>query len=243
MSVMLLQAPAKTAVSGATESDDFQPSLCLDYVSRHWGRKAARWAVLRDLSLDFDPGTITWIGGRNGVGKTTLLRIAAGILAPDHGVVTFEGLSPRWHRREYYARVGFLSAGDRGLYARLSVQRHLEYAAALCFVPREQRTGVVRATIERFGLDQLASRRVDRLSQGQRQRVRLGLTFLHRPRLVLLDEPRNSLDDEGMAFLVEGVREVLSRGGTVVWCSPAGEHQSIDFDRKFLLEDGQMRLV
>jgi ABC-type multidrug transport system ATPase subunit len=143
-------------------------------------------------------------------------------------------------RREYHRQLGFLSAGDRGLYNRLTVQRHLEYWAALAFMPRRERKPAIESALVKFGLEDLANRRCDRMSQGQRQRVRLAMTMLHSPRLVLLDEPRNSLDDEGMAFLVQGVREVVARGGTVLWCSPTGEEQPIDFDCRYMLEDGRV---
>jgi ABC-2 type transport system ATP-binding protein len=231
-------APAVGDISEAVE-----PALCFDYVWRFWGTGASRWAVLRDVTLDFDPGTVNWIGGRNGAGKTTLLRLAAGILAPNQGLVTFEGMAPHRHWREYHRQLGFLSAGDRGLYARLSVKRHLEYWASVAFVPHNERRSTVDAALASFGLEELTGRRVDRLSQGQRQRVRLAMTFLHNPRLVLLDEPRNSLDDEGMAVLVRGVREVTARGGTVLWCSPSGEDQPLGFDHRYLLQDGQLELA
>ena len=93
----------------------------------------------------------------------------------------------------------------------------------------------------RFGLTQIAKRRADRLSQGQRQRLRLALTFLHNPKVLLLDEPRNSLDEEGLAILGRAIQDVLAGGGAVIWCSPAGEIQPIEFDRRLLIEDGILR--
>ena len=71
-----------------------------------------------------------------------------------------------------------------------------------------------------FSLGDLATRRVDRLSAGQRQRVRLALTFLHKPTLVLLDEPQNSLDDEGLELLNDVIGEMTLSGATAICCSP-----------------------
>jgi ABC-2 type transport system ATP-binding protein len=196
--------------------------------------------VLRDVSLSILRGTATCVGGRNGAGKTTLLRIATGILAPDTGGVTVESITPQsW--REFHRRIGFLSAGDRGLYARLSVRGHLEFWSALAFVPRRERRESVERALTQFGLADLAGRRADRLSQGQRQRLRLALTVVHRPTVLLLDEPRNSLDPEGLEMLGAAVREVLNRSGAVIWCSPLGEDQPIGFDRILMLEDGELR--
>jgi ABC-2 type transport system ATP-binding protein len=208
---------------------------------RYWGRGKHRWAVLREVDLEVPPGTVTGIGGRNGAGKTTLLRIATAILSPDAGTVTLDGLSSDANWREYHRRIGFLSAGDRGLYARFSVRGHLEYGARIAFVPRARRREAVDDALVRFGLTELATRRADRLSQGQRQRLRLALTVVHDPKVLLLDEPRNSLDDEGLEMLARAINDVVARQGAVIWCSPAGEKQPVGFDRRYVIADGALR--
>jgi len=214
--------------------------VSLQGVSRYFGRRKGRKMVLRDVNLRVGAATATWIGGRNGAGKTTLLRIATGILAPDAGHVTIDGISPDQGWREFHRRVGFLSAGDRGLYARLSVRGHLEFCAAVAFVPRHIRKQVVDEALAKFGLAELAGRRAERLSQGQRQRLRLALTVVHGPKVLLLDEPHNSLDTEGLEMLGAAIGEVLARHGAVIWCSPPGESQPVEFDQKLLLVEGRL---
>jgi ABC-type multidrug transport system ATPase subunit len=228
-----LPPPAASEPAGALMS--------FDGIWRYWGRGKNRWAVLRGIDLDVAPGTVTGIGGRNGAGKTTLLRIATAILSPDAGTVTVDGLSSDASWREYHRRLGFLSAGDRGLYARFSVRGHLEYGARIAFVPRERRGDAVDEALVRFGLTDLAPRRAARLSQGQRQRLRLALTVVHEPKVLLLDEPRNSLDDDGLEMLARAVEEVVARRGAVIWCSPAGEDQPVGFDRRYVIEEGTLR--
>jgi ABC-2 type transport system ATP-binding protein len=217
--------------------------VSLDGIWRHWGRGKNRWAVLRGIDLHVPPGTVTGIGGRNGAGKTTLLRIATAILIPDAGTVAIDGIPSDGNWREYHKRIGFLSAGDRGLYARVSVRAHLDYCARIAFIPAPLRRQAVDEALMRFGLTELAKRRADRLSQGQRQRLRLALTLVHEPKVLLLDEPRNSLDDEGLSMLSGAIAQVLARGGAVIWCSPAGEEQPVGFDRRFIIEDGLLRPV
>jgi ABC-2 type transport system ATP-binding protein len=217
------------------------PLMCFDGIWRHWGRGKGRWPVLRGVDLDVPAGTVTGIGGRNGAGKTTLLRIATAILSPDAGTVTVDGIPSTANWREYHRRIGFLSAGDRGLYARFSVRGHLDYCARIAFIPRSERRQAVDEAMTHFDLTALAKRRADRLSQGQRQRLRLALTVVHRPRVLLLDEPRNSLDDEGLAMLAAAINDVLARRGAVLWCSPAGEEQPVGFDQRFVIEDGMLR--
>jgi ABC-2 type transport system ATP-binding protein len=239
-----LEAPgvSHTAASADLPTPE-TPLVAFRGVWRHWGRGGKRWAVLRDVSLDLRPGEAVCVGGANGAGKTTMLRIAAGILAPDAGTVTVDGLLADKAWREYHRRIGFLSAGDRGLYARVTVRGHLEYWAALAFVPRRERKALVNETLERFNLLELADRRSERLSQGQRQRLRLALTLLHKPSVLLLDEPRNSLDGDGLAILAGAVNDALADGATVLWVAPLGEEQPVGFDRTFVIDDGELKPV
>jgi ABC-type multidrug transport system ATPase subunit len=196
--------------------------------------------ILDDLELVLDRGTLNWVGGTNGIGKTTLLRICAGLIMPDSGIVDLDGLHPRRQRALYQARLGFLSAGDRGLYARLTVRQHLELWVRLSLLPGPRCGVAVERMIERLDLAEMAERRMDRLSMGQRQRVRLAMAFLHDPDLVLLDEPLNSLDPHGAELLAACLADVTGRGGAVLWCSPvAGEE--VSFDTRHLLEEGRLR--
>jgi ABC-type multidrug transport system ATPase subunit len=214
------------------------PALRLTGVTKRW--QSAMPPVLSGLDLSLAPGTTTWVGGRNGVGKTTMLRVAAGLIYPDEGGVEVWGMSPQAHRERYQRLVSFLPAGDRGLYARLTVRRQLEFWARISMVPRTEFSDAIDRTIETFALGDLAGRRVDRMSMGQRQRLRIAMTFLPAPQVVLLDEPLTSLDEIAGAVLAAAVTEVTQRGGAVLWCSPSGEHVDVDFAARWLLEGGRL---
>jgi ABC-type multidrug transport system ATPase subunit len=216
---------------------DAEAGLQLTGVSKAWGQRT----VLRDVTLDLPPGSLTWLAGANGVGKTTLLRIACGLVAPDTGTVSFDGLHPRRDRRAFQKRLGFLSAGDRGIYNRLSVHHQLKLWARLALLPDERVDPAIHHIVELVGIEQLLPNRVDRMSMGQRQRLRIAMTFLHAPELVLLDEPLTSLDDDGAAVLRRCIAEVRSRAGVIVWCSPGTDHEYAPFTRRLWLEDGTLR--
>lgn len=215
--------------------------LELEDLYHRW--KGPKPPVLDGVSLTLRAGEVTWVGGSNGVGKTTLLRLAAGILLPQRGNVRIGQLTPASKGGLYRRQIGFLSAGDRGLQARLRVAQQLDYWGRLAYVPRERRATLVAQSIQRFGLEEFAARRVDRMSMGQRQRVRLAMAFLHEPQVVLLDEPRNSLDDDGYQLLNQQIEHTAKRGACILWCSPRGEDRVIECDAGYTLTAGQLEQV
>ena len=226
------------AVEAPARRSDLPMALALRGVSKAWDK--GRVPVLDEVDLDLDIGAKVRIAGRNGVGKTTLMRIAAGLIDPDRGRAEVWGTSAIEHPQRYQRLVSFLPAGDRGLYARLSVRRQLDFWARIAMVPRGEVAARVEEAIETFDLRELADRRVDRMSMGQRQRLRIAMTFLTRPDVVLLDEPLTSLDGEGAQLLYAAIERVLDEGGAVLWCSPAGERVDFEFDRTYLLEAGRL---
>jgi ABC-type multidrug transport system ATPase subunit len=97
---------------------------------------------------------------------------------------------------------------------------------------------LIEAALLTFELSELSERRVDRISMGQRQRLRLAITMLSRPRLLLLDEPLTSLDAEGTGLLRAAVERLCSDGGAVLWCSPTGEQPDLELEQTLTLQEG-----
>jgi ABC-2 type transport system ATP-binding protein len=213
-----------------------EPPLRLEAIVKSW--TASEPPVLRGADLTVEPGTAVAIAGANGAGKTTMLRIAAGLIAPESGSVRVCGLDPERDRTEFQRRVGFLSAGNSGLYGRLKAEEHLQLWARLALMPRRERGAAIEHTLDSFELRAICGRRVDRLSMGQRQRLRMALAFLHGPSLVLLDEPATSLDEDGIALLERALDELRGRGGAAVVCVPTGWGRILRLDRDLVLADG-----
>lgn len=222
--------------TGAPVRSPAEIPLVLHGVEHSWGVRP----VLTGASMTLEPGRVAWLGGSNGAGKTTLLRIVAGLLAPRRGRVSSYGLDVERDRRAFQRRLGYLPAGDRGLHARLSVAQHLELWCALALLARRRRPELVAAALTRFALDELRERRVDRLSMGQRQRVRLAMAFVHEPAIVLLDEPHTSLDEFGLALVEDALAGVTGRGGAVLWCSPASAQLPLPADDRYMLAEGKV---
>lgn len=206
-------------------------------ISKRWGSAPP---VLDRVDLNVVGGEVVSIAGRNGVGKTTLLRIVAGIIAPDEGEVRLGNSGGQESRGAYQRRIGWVGAGNTGLYARLTVDDHLLMWARLSLVPRCRRRTALDATVDLLALDELRGRRVDRLSMGQRQRLRLALGFLHSPDLLLLDEPHTSLDDEAMALLATAMDTHVQQGGSAILCSPSGWPSGVRLDRRLAIAAGKL---
>jgi ABC-2 type transport system ATP-binding protein len=162
------------------------------------------------------------------------------LIAAEAGTVRVCGLDVVRHRTEFQRRIGFLAAGNSGLYARLKVEHHLDLWSRIALMPRRERRPAVDQAIETFALAPLLGRRVDRLSMGQRQRLRIALAFVHVPTVVFLDEPATSLDEEGIALLQRALDELKARGGAALVCLPSGWEQILSIDRPLVLSSGRL---
>jgi ABC-2 type transport system ATP-binding protein len=212
--------------------------LVVEGLVKRWpGREAP---TLDGLDLRMVPGEVVSVTGRNGAGKTTLLRIIGGLLGPDRGHVELAGLRLGRARRAYQRQIGLLTPGDRGLYARLTVIRHLDLWGRLALLDGPARQAAIAAVSERFDLGEIAGMRVDRLSMGQRQRVRLALAFLHEPRLILLDEPATSLDSVALELLRRAVDSAAARGAMCLAVGPDGVETGVPSRRRLTLRQGRL---
>lgn len=231
--------PQSAAYESAPAGSDEGPVnelLALHYIRKTWGTRT----VLDDVELILDRGTLTAISGTNGIGKTTLLRIAVGLIMPDKGIIDLDGLHPRRDRGAYQSKIGFLSAGDRGLYARLTVRKHLELWGRLSMLPSARIRSATEQMVVAMDLEDLVDHRVDRLSMGQRQRLRIAMVFMHEPEVVMLDEPINSLDEVGSERLGTLLSDLTERGGAALWCSPGNDRAPVVFDRELCLQDAKL---
>ncbi len=154
-------------------------------LSRRFGARR----VLAGLELDVPAGGFVLVTGPNGSGKTTLLRLAAGLLAPSAGELVVAADR---------SRIGFL-AHEPLVYRELSALENLDLYGRLYRVPEPRER--IEALLRRYGLWEARREPVGSLSRGMQQRLALCRTLLHRPDLLLLDEPFNALDAEGAALL------------------------------------------
>ena len=170
--------------------------------------------VLTGVSLIAQGGTVVAVTGPNGTGKSTLLKIACGLLRPTRGTVqmTIDGRDasdPATRRKS----VGYVGQ-DVALYPELSGTENLDFFARVRGEPKS--LGELRAALESVGLGERGGDAVGVYSSGMRQRLRLALATLFAPRVLLLDEPGLALDEGGVAMLTERIAAFKNSGAAVL---------------------------
>ena len=171
--------------------------------------------ALRGLSFEIKAGTITGLVGPNGAGKTTLLRCVAGLDLLYSGIITVDRIDVADSPREVHRRLGFLQ-DDLGLYDHLTVRQSLAYQAAATGIPDRDRQRRIHESIERLALGDRMNDKVGGLSRGLRQRLAIAQAILHRPKVLLLDEPASGLDPDARTALSELLRALAAEGMTLV---------------------------
>jgi len=175
--------------------------------------------VFSDVELDLHAGQALWLRGPNGCGKTSLLRLLAGLGEPDEGEALFEGEPVRSLRPEVRARLRYLGHAN-ALSPGLQLGEALGVLARLAGAA-PSRAQVAEALVQ-VGLAGRIDEPVSRLSQGQRRRAALARLMLdHEPCLWLLDEPLEALDADGAALFEHWLRAHLAHGGAVLMTSHA----------------------
>jgi ABC-2 type transport system ATP-binding protein len=213
-----------------------EPILRLEHVSR---RRAGRTAV-QDLTLNLERGQVLGLLGVNGAGKSTTLSMIAGALRPDSGSIRLDGSDfleqPELGRR----LVGWLP--ERApMWPELTVTEHLDAHGHLRHLRGAALRQAREAIIERLELRPLARRLAGVLSQGQRQRLGLACALLHRPALLVLDEPANALDPVQVASLRALIREQAVAGTAVILSTHLLAEVTAVCDRVAILHDGSSR--
>ena len=193
--------------------------------------------ALFDVSLQAGEGEFVTLMGRNGMGKTTTIRMLLGLIRPTRGEATVLGEPLRFGRIGRRAEIGYLP-GDLALYDRMTGEQVLAHLASLRGGVRPER---YRALAERLGLD--LSRRTRDLSRGNRQKIGVVQAFMHWPRLLVLDEPTSGLDPLVQQEFQALVREAVDFGATVFLSSHVLAEVEQLADRVAIVDDGRLLVV
>ncbi|ASB86965.1 MULTISPECIES: ABC transporter ATP-binding protein [Bacillus] len=193
--------------------------------------------VLEDINLTINENEIVGIVGGNGSGKTTILRLLAGLMYADRGDVIVHGKKIK--KGQFPGNIGLLIETPRFI-ERLSGYENLQMLAKL---KGEIGEAEIRSTMEKFKLDPHLKDAVKTYSLGMNQRLGLVQVFMEKPKLLLLDEPTNALDEDSKKRFEEMIFEARQQGAGIALVSHNKEEIKRLCDRVYMLEEGVLKEV
>lgn len=183
--------------------------LTIDSVSKHYGN----FTALNDVSINIPEGSIFGLLGPNGAGKTTLIRIINQITQPDSGKVFFNNseLKP-----SHIKNIGYLPE-ERGLYPKMKIGEQAIYLAQLKGLDRSVAKSELNRWFEKFEISDWWDKKVTELSKGMAQKVQFIVTVLHKPKLLIFDEPFSGFDPINANLIKDEILELRKQGATVIF--------------------------
>lgn len=203
-------------------------------------RSYGDFLAVDQVSFEIGQGEIVGLLGHNGAGKTTILKMLTGYLEPTGGTVEIDGMPISGQRRSILGSVGYLPE-NCPVYPEMTVVDYLDYAAALHGVEEGKRAGLVSGAIARTDLTAKAAQTIATLSRGYRQRVGVAQAILHKPSILILDEPTNGLDPTQIQHMRDLITS-LARNATVIISTHILQEVQAICDRVIIINNGRKAL-
>ena len=179
---------------------------------KSYGRKSVR--ALDDVSFTVPKADIFGFLGPNGAGKTTTIRILSTVLDPTAGTIRIDGHDLSTEPLAVKERLG-LMPDEVAFYPTLTGEQHLLYYATFHKIPRAEARKRAKEALERFGIADAAGKKLKAYSHGMKKRLALAQCLLHDPEVIIMDEPANGLDPQGMRYFRDLIRTLKQEGKTI----------------------------
>lgn len=209
--------------------------LRIEHLTKKYGDKAA----VEDLSLHIAPGEIYGFIGHNGAGKTTTLRSVAGIQQFDTGEIFIDGVSLKEDALECKRRMAYVP-DNPDLFEYMSGIKYLNFIADVFGVSAADRKRYIQDLAERFGLAEDLGQPISAYSHGMKQKLALIGALIHKPRLILMDEPFVGLDPKAAHLLKTMMRELCDQGGAIFFSTHVLEVAEKLCDKVAIIKDGKL---
>lgn len=200
-------------------------------------RYSKDWAV-KDVSFEINKKGILGLLGSNGAGKSTTMNILCGVLSQTQGKVLIEGIDMRANPEEAKKRIGFLPQ-NAPLYLEQTVDEYLTFCAHLRLIDKRKVKEAVDTVKEKCGVAHFSNRLISNLSGGYRQRVGIAQALIHKPLLVVLDEPTNGLDPNQILEVRNLIKEIAADRAVIFSSHILSEIQATCQDI-IMIEDGKI---
>lgn len=213
-----------------------------DNLAKSFPKKGARKekvVAVDGLSLSADNGKITGLLGPNGAGKSTTLRMLTGLLEPDSGTGSVDGWDIKTNKLQVRESIGYLPHNS-GIYPRLSARENIQYFARLQGLKQPQLDHRVDELIELLDMGDIADRRAEGFSQGQKTKVALARALVHKPKTLVLDEPTNGLDVMATRKLRKILRTLRDEGHCILISTHIMQDITLLCDRVAIISEGRV---
>lgn len=204
--------------------------LKLESVTKRFGK----YTAVNNLSLVIPEKEMFGFLGANGAGKTTTFRMILGLLEPSDGIITWGGRPINYSTSHL---VGYLPE-ERGLYPKLKVSDQIVYLARLRGMQKREALTELKNWLQRFKIPEYENKRVDELSKGNQQKIQFIAAVIHKPKLLILDEPFSGLDPVNVELLKDAVLSLKENGATIVFSSHRMEHVEEMCENLCILQKG-----
>lgn len=201
---------------------------------QHVTKQFGAYTAVNELDFTIQKGEMFGLLGSNGAGKTTTFRMIIGLLEPTTGEITWDG---KRINQSMSSKIGYLPE-ERGLYPKLKVSEQLLYFARLRGMSKLEASKEMDAWLYRFNVPEYKHKRVEELSKGNQQKIQLISSVLHKPNLLILDEPFSGLDPINVELLKEAVIDLRNEGTTIVFSSHRMEHVEEMCEHVCILQKG-----
>lgn len=191
-----------------------------------------------NISLTVEPGHMFGMLGSNGAGKTTTFRMILGLIDPSGGTSTWKGSRIDYSRTHL---IGYLPE-ERGLYPKLTVKDQLIYLMRLNKMKKNDIITELKVWLERFQIESYENQKVEELSKGNQQKIQFMAAVLHKPELLILDEPFSGLDPVNSDMLKNAVLDLQKQGTTIIFSSHQMRNVEELCDELIMLKHGKPML-
>lgn len=209
-------------------------------VAENLSRNYGDFTAVDHVSFRIGEGEIVGLLGHNGAGKTTIMKMLTGFLEPTDGSVTINGYDIESEREAVQPLIGYLPE-NCPIYPEMTVVDFLDYAAELKGVSEADRARTLRDVVIATGLEEKATAPISSLSRGYRQRVGVAQAILHKPKIVILDEPTNGLDPSQIKHMRTLIKSLAERATVILSTHILQEVQAV-CDRVIIVNRGKVAL-
>jgi ABC-2 type transport system ATP-binding protein len=205
--------------------------LKIENVTKTYDKNVA----VNNVSFEMPQGSIFGLLGPNGAGKTSLIRIITTITGADQGTVYLNGEKLNSKHPE---QIGYMPE-ERGLYKKMKVGEHLLYLARLKGLSKTDATNEVNHWFEKFGIEEWWGKKVEELSKGMQQKIQFIATIIHKPKLLILDEPFSGLDPINTNLIKDEIDELNHNGTSIIFSTHRMEQVEEICEHIVLINEGR----